>query len=382
MLLLGKVFLTETMMTVGAATKCLFATLMTATRSVDGGRKAFDFGCILHGDRYSLINNKSYRADSITWVLRRNNEGDIIERQMEARIDMATTLPPTIWAQHRLEWGKQTHVMGIVNVTPDSFSGDGIIETTLSEETLVKRAVSQAQKFVAEGATLIDVGGESTRPNAGVTVSVEQELGRVLPVIRALSATLPDEVMISIDTYKAEVAFQALAAGASIVNDIWGLRHDPNLAAVVREHGVPVVLMANMRGYAKREIVGDVLRYLARSIDIALDAGIQWEHLIIDPGIGFGTTPEENLTLLRRLGELRALGRPLLLGVSRKSTIGRVLGGLPALERLEGTAASVALGIAQGADIVRVHDVHEMMRVVKMSDAIVRGTFTITPEWQ
>ncbi len=295
---------------------------------------------------------------------------------------MSTTLPPTIWAQHRLEWGKQTHVMGIVNVTPDSFSGDGIIETTLSEEALVNRAVSQAQKFVAEGATLIDVGGESTRPNASVSVSIEQELGRVLPVIRALSATLPSDVMISIDTYKAEVAFQALAVGACIVNDIWGLQHDPNMVAVVKEHGVPVVLMANMRGFDKHEIVSDVLRYLTCSIDIALDAGIQWERLIIDPGIGFGTTPEENLTLLRRLGELRALGRPLLLGVSRKSTIGRVLGGLPAEERLEGTAASVALGIAQGADIVRVHDVHEMMRVVKMSDAIVRGTFTITPEWQ
>ena len=293
---------------------------------------------------------------------------------------MSTTLPPTVWAQHRLEWGKQTHVMGIVNVTPDSFSGDGIIEKTLSEEALVNRAVSQAQKFVTEGATLIDVGGESTRPNASAEVSVEQELGRVLPVIESLYALLPSEVMISIDTYKAEVASQALAAGACIINDIWGLRKDPDMAAVAKEHGVPVVLMANMRGYHKHEIVSDVLRYLAHSIDIALDAGIQWEHLIIDPGIGFGTTPEENLTLLHRLGELRALGRPLLLGVSRKSPIG--LGGLPATERLEGTAASVALGIAQGADIVRVHDVHEMMRVVKMSDAIVRGTFTITPEWQ
>ncbi len=295
---------------------------------------------------------------------------------------MSTTLPPTVWAQHRLEWGQQTHVMGIVNVTPDSFSGDGIIETTLSEEALVNRAVSQAQKFVTKGATLIDVGGESTRPNASAEVSVEQELGRVLPVIESLYALLPSEVMISIDTYKAEVASQALVAGACIINDIWGLRKDPDMAAVAKEHGVPVVLMANMRGYHKHEIVSDVLRYLARSIDIALDAGIQWEHLIIDPGIGFGTTPEENLTLLHRLGELRALGRPLLLGVSRKSTIGRVLGGLPTTERLEGTAASVALGIAQGADIVRVHDVHEMMRVVKMSDAIVRGTFTITPEWQ
>ncbi len=295
---------------------------------------------------------------------------------------MSAALAPTVWANHRLEWGKHTHIMGIVNVTPDSFSGDGLAQQPLSEEALVRRAVTQAQTFVAEGATLIDVGGESTRPHAPVVISVEQELTRVLPVIQALRATLPDDVMISIDTYKADVAAKALAAGACLINDIWGLRQDPAMAAVAKEHGVPMVLMANMRGYTKRDIVSDVLRYLARSIDMALDAGIQWEHLIIDPGIGFGTTAEENLTMLRRLGELRALGRPILLGVSRKSTIGRVLGGLPASERLEGTAASVALGIAQGADIVRVHDVHAMTRVVKMSDAIVRGTFTITPEWQ
>jgi dihydropteroate synthase len=188
-----------------------------------------------------------------------------------------------------------------------------------------------------------------------------------------LYATLPKEVMISIDTYKAGVARQALDAGACIVNDIWALRGDPQMAALVSEQGVPVVLMANMRGYQKHEIVSDVIRFLARSIDLALEAGVAWEHLIIDPGIGFGTTPEENLTLLRRLGELRALGRPILLGTSRKSTIGLVLGNLPAHERVEGTAATVALGIAQGADIVRVHDVHEMMRVVKMSDAVVRG---------
>jgi dihydropteroate synthase len=180
--------------------------------------------------------------------------------------------------------------------------------------------------------------------------------------------------MISIDSYKAEVARQALDAGACIVNDIWALRRDANMAALISERRVPVILMANMRGYQKHEIVSDVTRFLAGSIDQALVAGIAWEHLIIDPGIGFGTTPEENLTLLYRLGELRALGRPILLGTSRKSTIALVLGGLPADERIEGTAATVALGIAQGADIVRVHDVREMMRVVKMSDAIVRGT--------
>lgn len=288
---------------------------------------------------------------------------------------MSSLLPPTVWGNHRLEWGKLTHVMGIVNVTPDSFSGDGLAQA-ITPEQVVAMAVEQAQHFVAEGATLIDVGGESTRPHADAHVSVEQELERVIPVIKALHRVLPAEVMISIDTYKAEVAAQALDAGACIINDIWGLRHDAAMAALVAERHVPVVIMANMRGYQQRhEIVSDVVRYLAGSIEQALDAGVPWEHIIVDPGIGFGTTLEENLSLLRRLGELRVLGRPILLGTSRKSSIGTVLGGLPASERVEGTAATVALGIAQGADIVRVHDVREMVRVTKMSDAIVRGTF-------
>src|SRR6266566_4169718 len=265
-------------------------------------------------------------------------------------LHMPVALPATIWANHRLEWGQQTNVMGIINVTPDSFSGDGLIEETLTPEAVVARAVAQAQQFVAEGATMIDVGGESTRPNFA-PISTELELARVLPVV------------------------QALDAGACIVNDIWALRRDPDIAVLVGEREVPVVLMANMRGYQKHEIVSDVIRFLAHSIDLALAAGIAWERIIIDPGIGFGTTPEENLTLLHRFGELRALGRPILLGTSRKSTIGLVLSGLSAAERLEGTAATVALGIAQGADIVRVHDVREMMRVVKMSDAVVRGNF-------
>jgi len=286
-----------------------------------------------------------------------------------------STLPPTIWGERRLDWGQQTYVMGIVNVTPDSFAGDGLVEETLTQDAIIQRAVTQAQRFVEDGAILIDVGGESTRPQAAPIPS-EQELARVVPVVRALYDTLPKEVMISIDTYKEVVARQALDAGACMINDIWALRRDPNMAALASERGVPVVLMANMRGYHKREIVSDVVRFLAGSIDLALAAGVAWERIIIDPGIGFGTTPEENLTLLRRLGELRALGRPILLGTSRKSTIGLVLGGVPASERLEGTAATVALGIAQGADIVRVHDVREMVRVVKMSDAIVRGTLT------
>jgi dihydropteroate synthase len=291
---------------------------------------------------------------------------------------MPPALPPTIWAQHRLEWGQRTHVMGIINVTPDSFSGDGLSLENETTEMIVARALTQAESFVAEGAIIIDVGGESTRPRADAIVTVEQELERVTPVIRALARALPRHIIISIDTYHAEVAIQAIEAGACMINDVWALQADAEMAAVAQRTGVPVILMANMRGYQKREIVSDVMRFLAASIEKALAAGIAWEKLILDPGIGFGTTPEENLVLLRRLGELKALGRPLLLGTSRKSTIGLVLGGLPAHERVEGTAATIALGIAQGADIVRVHDVHEMMRVVKMSDAIVRGTFTLT----
>ncbi len=285
---------------------------------------------------------------------------------------MPAQLAATTWADHRLEWGQQTYVMGIINVTPDSFAGDGIIDESLTPEEITTRAVAQAQGFVVEGAAMIDVGGESTRPNFA-PVPLEEELARVIPVIQALRSSLPAEVLISIDTYKAEVARQALDAGAAIINDIWALRHDPAMAALAGERAVPVILMANMRGIQKREIVSDVMRFLSRSIDMALAEGVEWERIIIDPGIGFGTTPQENLTLLRRLGELRALGRPILLGVSRKSTIGLVLGRLPPEERVEGTAAAVALGIAQGADIVRVHDVREMMRVVKMSDAITRG---------
>jgi dihydropteroate synthase len=296
---------------------------------------------------------------------------------------MPALIPPTTWANHRLEWGQHTYVMGIVNVTPDSFSGDGLAYHNATVDELIARAIDQATRFVAEGATLLDLGGESTRPGF-TSIPAEQELARVLPVLKALRATLPADIILSIDTYKAEVAQQALAAGADMLNDIWGLRYDPRMAAVAREHGVPVILMANMRPLphaeqpARYEIVSDTVRLLSQCIDTALAAGIAWERILIDPGIGFGTTPEENITLLQRLGELRVLGRPILLGTSRKSTIGLVLGGLPMQERLEGTAATIALGIAQGADIVRVHDVRAMARVAKMSDALVRGTFTLT----
>ena len=258
-------------------------------------------------------------------------------------------------------WGKRTYVMGIVNVSPDSFSGDGL--------SSVEAAVEQAKRFVAEGADIIDVGGESTRPGS-MPIPVEEELRRVIPVVERLVQEL--KVPLSVDTYKFEVARRALDAGAQMINDIWGLKVDPRLARLAAEKRVPIVLMSNQRDRPRRYIVPAVISDLKRSIDVALDAGVPWENIIIDPGIGFGKTLEQNLELVWRLDELKVLGRPVLLGTSRKSMIGLVLD-LPPEERLEGTAASVAIGIAKGADMVRVHDVRQMVRVCRMSDAIVRA---------
>ena len=251
--------------------------------------------------------------------------------------------------------------MGIINVSPDSFSGDGLAS--------VDAAVAQAQRFVAEGVDVLDVGGESTRPNSA-PIPADEELRRVIPVLERLAGKI--KVTLSVDTYKLEVARRALDAGAEMINDIWGLKQEPRLAELAAERGVPVILMSNQRDKPVRNIVPAVLSDLKRSIDLALDAGVSWENIIIDPGIGFGKTLEQNLELVRRLDELKALGRPVLLGTSRKSMIGLVLD-LPPEQRLEGTAASIAIGIAGGADMVRVHDVKEMMRVCRMSDAIVRG---------
>jgi dihydropteroate synthase len=251
--------------------------------------------------------------------------------------------------------------MGIINVSPDSFSGDGLGS--------VDAAVAQAQRFVDEGVDILDVGGESTRPNSA-PITVDDELRRVVPVLERLAGKV--KVPLSVDTYKFEVARRALYAGAEMLNDIWGLKHEPRLAKLAAEQGLPIILMSNQRDKPVRNIVPAVLSDLKRAIDVALDAGVPWENIIIDPGIGFGKTLEQNLELVRRLDELKVLGRPILLGTSRKSMIGLVLN-LPAEERLEGTAASIAIGIANDAGIVRVHDVKEMIRVCRMSDAIIRG---------
>jgi dihydropteroate synthase len=286
----------------------------------------------------------------------------------------ASPLAPMMWSRHRLDWGQRTYIMGILNVTPDSFSRDGLAPEGADRERVVAAAVEQARRMVADGADMLDIGGESTRPvtEGAAPLPEEIERARVIPVIQALAAVLPPEIILSIDTYKASVARTALDAGATLVNDIWGLRADPGMARLIAERGVPVILMSNVRGQPRRDPLSDVTRQLAGSLQMALDAGIAWEKIILDPGFGFGLAGAENLQVLARLSELRALGRPILSGTSRKSHIGLVLG-TEVEDRLEGTAATVALAIAQGADIVRVHDVKQMARVARMADAVVRG---------
>ena len=258
--------------------------------------------------------------------------------------------------------------MGAVNVTPDSFSGDGLGYD-------VDAAVNLALRMESEGADIIDVGGESTRrydnqPDA-VPVSVEEELRRVIPVIQPLSQVLT--IPISVDTYKAEVARHCLESGARMVNNVWGVRADTDVLKVVAEHDVPMVLMHNQVGSQYRDLISDIVEALGSAVEMALESGIPREKIIVDPGIGFGKMAEQSLEIERRLAEFKVLGLPVLVGPSRKSHIGMVLGDLPPEERLEGTAAAVAICIAGGADVIRVHDVKEMTRVARMSDAILRG---------
>ena len=264
-------------------------------------------------------------------------------------------------------WGSRTFIMGVLNVTPDSFSGDGVGSD-------LAKAKEIALRFQEWGADIVDVGGESTRPpgiygGAG-PISADAEKRRILPVIEELGPLL--NIPVSVDTYKAAVAEAAVSAGASMINDVWGLSRDPEMAPFAAEAGVPVALMHNQEGTEYGDLVPDVIARLRRLAEDAERAGVRTENVILDPGMGFGKTAEQNLELLRRLDELQTLGRPLLVGMSRKSTIGYVLD-LPVEERVEGTAATVALSIAGGADIVRVHDVKEMVRVARMSDAVVRG---------
>jgi dihydropteroate synthase len=272
------------------------------------------------------------------------------------------------------DFGARTFVMGIVNVTPDSFSGDGLLRADGSAANdAVAEAVAQARQMVADGADLLDVGGESTRPGHEPVTDAD-ELARVVPVVRAIHAAMPD-VPISVDTTKPAVADGALDAGAGMINDVWGTGRADDVPRLAASRGVPYVVMHNRVEPRYDNVVREVVADLERALDRAVGLGVAFDRLIVDPGIGFGKTAEQNLAVLRDLAALRALNRPILLGTSRKSTIGKVLGGVAADKRLDGTLATTALAIAAGADIVRVHDVAANVRAARVADAIVRGNW-------
>ncbi len=279
----------------------------------------------------------------------------------------------------KLAWGEQTYVMGIVNVTPDSFSGDGLATDDRPMDEVVVAALEQASAFVDAGAELLDVGAESTRPRNAYgdhpDVDAETEAARAVPVVRALAGAFGDRAIVSIDTSKGAVARAALDAGASMVNDVWAATRDPDTASAAAEAGAYLVLMHNRDATGDASAVFDeVVTWLREAIDAAVARGIARERLLVDPGIGFGKGTAENLELLGRLGELKAAlgGLPMLLGTSRKRFLGELLDGAAADDRVEGTAASVAVAIAGGADVVRVHDVAHISRTRRVADAIVR----------
>ena len=267
-------------------------------------------------------------------------------------------------------WGERTFVMGILNVTPDSFSGDGLLAGAATQPR--DDAVERARRMVSEGADVLDIGGESTRPGHE-PLSAADEIARVIPVIAAVRSALPD-IPISVDTAKPEVAEAALAAGADLLNDVWGTAPTDTMAAVAAIHGVPLVVMHNRPEPRYTALLPEIIADLQAAIQRALDAGVPASNILIDPGIGFGKTADHNVALLRELEVLRLLDHPILLGTSRKSTLGRILG-VPVEDRLEATLATTALGIAAGADLVRVHDVRANVRAARVSDAIVRGTW-------
>ncbi|MFD2923476.1 dihydropteroate synthase [Halobacillus naozhouensis] len=260
----------------------------------------------------------------------------------------------------KLDLSTQTQVMGILNITPDSFSDGG-------KYNELDKAVAHALEMERQGAQIIDVGGESTRPGH-VPVTEEEEIARVVPVIKALREKL--SIPVSIDTYKAEVAKHAVEAGASIINDVWGAKHECAIAQVAADYDVPIILMHNRKDKNYQSLIEDMKADLTESIDIAKRAGVKEEHIILDPGVGFAKTPEDNLLVMRNLHQFVALGYPVLLGTSRKSFIGHTLD-LPEEERMEGTGATVCFGISQGVQIVRVHDVEPIVRMTKMMDAMV-----------
>ncbi len=279
---------------------------------------------------------------------------------------------PTTIGDRSFAWGTRTFVMGILNVTPDSFSGDGL----LSGGDPVEAATAQARQMADEGADLLDVGGESTRPGHEI-VAEDDEIARVVPVIRAVRAAVPS-LPISIDTTKPPVAEAALDAGAALVNDVWGVATDDGVIRVAAERGVPIVLMHNRAEARYRNVVAEVIADLQAAIERALQVGVGWDAILVDPGFGFGKTAEQNLAMVRELDRLQVLGRPILLGTSRKSTLGKILD-LGPNQRLEATIATTVLGVAAGVDVVRVHDVLANVRAARTADAIVRGTPLAAP---
>lgn len=297
-----------------------------------------------------------------SWSESAEQLGSAIGAALMAR---GTTPPPLRAGGHTLEFQTRTLVMGVINVTPDSFAGDAIDHD-------VPAALERARAFVEAGADILDIGGESTRPHSTV-ISADEEAARVLPVLEAVCPAVG--VPVSVDTRKAEVARRALDAGAVIVNDVWGLRGDPGMAGVLAERPeAALIAMHNQRGTEYGDLMEEICAGLRESIRIAQAHGVAAERIVVDPGFGFGKTPAQNLELMRRLGELRGLGRAILLGPSRKSTIGAILDGAPPRERVEGTLALLALGVAAGVSVVRVHDVREAVRAVRVADAVVRGT--------
>lgn len=261
------------------------------------------------------------------------------------------------------ELGKRPYMMGILNVTPDSFSDGGKFNN-------IKQAIIHAKEMIKEGADIIDIGGESTRPNH-TPVEEEEEIKRVVPIIEALSKEI--DVPISIDTYKSKVAECAIKAGASLINDVWGFKKDKNMAKVAAKYDVACCLMHNRNDKNYTNFMEDVLKDLQESIDIALEAGVKKENIMIDPGFGFAKEPSQNLQIMNELERLHELGYPILLGTSRKSTIGLVLD-LPVNERVEGTIATTVIGVMKGCDFIRVHDVKENLRAAIMTDAILKSS--------
>jgi len=304
-----------------------------------------------------------------------SEELQLLADELERALERFVSPPPALdLGGTRFAWGSRTHIMGILNITPNSFSGDGLIQAGDTMEDTTARVLARAHQLIEEGADILDIGGESTHPRAE-PIDADTELARVLPIVQAMTKEF--RVPLSIDTRKASVAHAALDAGASMINDVTGLRGASDMARVIAEHHAAVVITHNGTSDAQ-DTLGAILRDLRGQIQLAQSAGIPALHILIDPGLGFGKSPTQNLEILNRLGELRVLGYPILIGPSRKGFISKTID-VPVEEREEGTAAAISVGILRGANIVRVHDVKAMTRVARMTDAILHSQSNLKP---